>query len=195
MTLDDIQRNIDPALWLGRLEHVFIDMDKAYDRVAEAYGFQCRGCVDNCCYTRFYHHTLVEYLYLKKGLDELDPKRRAEITLSARDVVEKTTDADKQGLTPRIMCPLNHGGLCLIYTHRPMVCRLHGLEHELRKPGQNPVRSSGCDLFVEMTRTMDYIAFDRTPFYKEMAALEGAVRQATGFMGKMRHTIAEMVLL
>lgn len=186
---------IDDEVWLEPLESVFREMDTAYDQVAGGYGFTCSGCEESCCYTRFYHHTLLEYLYLIRGVSQLKPETLKEVESRAAEVVEQTADAEKKGELPRIMCPVNQGGRCLIYQHRPMVCRLHGISHELRKPGQEPVRGSGCNEFSELTESMEYIPFDRTPFYIEMARLEGEIRNHSGFAHKLRHTIAEMILL
>lgn len=195
MTFYDTLRPIGDELWLSQLADLFLRMDKAYDTVAQAYGFHCRGCADNCCFTRFRHHTLLEYLYLQKGLETLDPETLKTVMNQAIDVVKKTEEADKRGETPRILCPLNRDGLCLSYAFRPMICRLHGLAHELRKPGQNPVKSEGCGLFSDITKTMDYIPFDRTGFYTEMALLERNLRQASGVTIRLKHTLAEMMLL
>ena len=57
---------------LNRMETLFGEMNRAYETVAGQYGFQCNGCADNCCLTRFYHHTLLEYLYLMEGLRTLE---------------------------------------------------------------------------------------------------------------------------
>ncbi|MBU1168260.1 MAG: hypothetical protein KKD44_01720 [Proteobacteria bacterium] len=170
-------------------------MDQAYGCVAGAYGFHCRGCEDNCCYSRFYHHTLLEYAYLHQGMGTLDHGTRETILQKAADVVAQSNSADKHGHDLKIMCPLNAQGRCLLYTFRPMVCRLHGLDHELCKPGQAPVKSIGCDLFRKQTEQMMYIPFDRTPFYKDMAQLESEFRLKTGIMDRMKYTIAEMLLL
>ncbi len=42
-------------------------MDLKYKEAADYYGFDCTGCEDNCCFTRFFHHTLLEYLYIMEG--------------------------------------------------------------------------------------------------------------------------------
>ncbi len=195
MIFHDRVRDIDSALWLTPIAQIFERMDAAYDKVSEAYGFHCRGCADNCCLTRFHHHTLAETLYLKRGFEGLSDDLKVELKDKARDVVEKTRKADEKGETPRIMCPLNHEGLCMLYVYRPMICRLHGLAHELIKPGQSPVLSEGCGLFTEKTRSMDYIPFDRTPFYVDMALLEQNLRKVSGFTDRLKHTVAEIILL
>lgn len=186
---------IDYRPFLENLEIVYKNMERAYDNIANQYGFQCTGCSDNCCLTRFYHHTLLEHLYIEHGFKTLDIEKQTKIIEKAKIVVEKTRQADLKGETARFMCPLNSEDLCILYEFRPMVCRLHGIEHELAKPGQPPVRSSGCGLFTEQTKNMAYIKFDRTPLYIEMAKLEGELRKTSGFMKKIKHTIAEMLLL
>lgn len=195
MTLFDRLNLTDHPSFLDRLSHVFKSMDQAYDQVAGAYGFQCRGCEDNCCYSRFYHHTLLEYAYLHQGIHTLSPDRRDAVLERARQVVDANQREDRTGTSERMICPLNEDGLCLTYVHRPMVCRLHGLAHELRKPGLEPVRSPGCGLFTQKTRDMDYISFDRTPFYMDLAHLERDFRLATGITDRLKLTIAEILVL
>ena len=53
------------------VERLLSDMDLAYDQAALKSGFECRGCHNNCCRSLFYHHTLVELLYLRSGLAAL----------------------------------------------------------------------------------------------------------------------------
>jgi len=182
---------------LKRLETLFGQMDHAYTAVASQYGFQCNGCADNCCLTRFYHHTLLEYLYLVEGLRSLESDVRHAIIEKALMVSAKMDDADRHGKTLRIMCPLNRNDRCTLYPYRPMVCRLHGIPHELRRSGGNPIKTPGCEAFFNQCRQhgqTDYIRFDRTPFYRQMAALEQELRRKTGFSDKIKLTIAHMLV-
>jgi hypothetical protein len=39
-----------------------------------------------------------------------------------------------------------------------------------------------------------YLKFDRTPFYFEMAKLESELKQAIGLSGRVKMTIAEMIV-
>ena len=72
--LEEIRREYHRcAPFMDRLETVYAAMDRKYEEAATYYGFHCTGCKDNCCRTRFYHHTLLEYLHLMKGYDSLDP--------------------------------------------------------------------------------------------------------------------------
>jgi hypothetical protein len=182
---------------LDQLASLFEQMDAAYATVAGQYGFQCNGCVDNCCRTRFYHHTLIEYLYLLEGMNALDADDAREILLRARQVCEKMADADRQGKAFFMMCPLNRDERCILYPYRPMICRLHGIPHELRRIDGNVVKMPGCDAFFSQCRDRgktDYIRFDRTPLYRQMAALEKELRLATGANDPIKLTVAQMLV-
>ncbi len=181
-------------IFFSRLQTIFAQMDCKYDIVAESYGFRCGGCADNCCLTRFYHHTHLEFRYVCMGFDKLDPSDRRMMLDRAAEVCRQAEAADEKGLPVRLMCPLNQTGRCAIYPYRPMICRLHGIPHELRKPGQPVVHRPGCGDFDKQCPDASYIQFDRTPFYFEMAKLENEFKQAAGISGRIKLTIAEMVL-
>jgi Fe-S-cluster containining protein len=182
---------------LKRLETLFGEMSRAYAAVAGRYGFACNGCADNCCLTRFYHHTLLEVLYLAEGLGSLESGVRRAIHERALTVSADMDDADRRGEALRIMCPLNQNDRCTLYPYRPMICRLHGIPHELQRSGGNPIMNPGCDEFFNQCRQRgqtDYIRFDRTPFYRQMAALEQELRRKTGCSDKIKLTIAHMLV-
>jgi len=77
-----------------RLQNIFADMDRKYGIAAEYYGFQCQGCQENCCRTRFYHHTYLEYLSIRRGFGNLDPLRQSAIRLKAEEVCRPTDLSD-----------------------------------------------------------------------------------------------------
>ncbi len=181
---------------LDRLAALFERMDQAYAAVADQYGFHCSGCKDNCCLTRFYHHTLLEYLYLIDGLRQLDATTWQAVRRQAVTVDAQMARAERRGESSRIMCPLNENGRCLVYPHRPMICRLHGIPHELHRPDGKILKNPGCDAFFDQIRKngkSDYIPFDRTPFYRDMAMLEKQLRSQTGYHEKIKLTVAQML--
>ena len=186
----------DPILtaFFDRLQSIFADMDRHYGAAAEYYGFHCNGCKDNCCRTRFYHHTYLEYLFIHAGLNNLAHQKRQEVQSRATLVCRKIEKTDEKATPLRQMCPLNSDGRCILYMYRPMICRLHGIPHELRKPGQNAIRGLGCRMFAVQCSNKSYRKFDRTPFYFEMAKLESELKQAAGLSGKIKMTIAEMII-
>jgi hypothetical protein len=180
--------------FLIRLESLFSAMDEQYATTAARYGFVCKGCRDNCCRTLFFHYSLLEYLYLREGFLTLDKERRMEIRARAGNVCRQIAEDEEKGETPRRMCPLNFDGLCLLYHYRPMICRLHGLPHELTKPGQPTAYGPGCDDFDGQCKEKAYIRFDRTPFYIDMARCEKEFRDAVGDTQRIKMTVAEMLL-
>lgn len=181
------------SVFLNRLEMLYKKMDDRYNELCRHYGFYCTGCEDNCCFTRFYHHTFAEYLYIKKGLESLGPITRKEIREKAVSICRQTTELDKSGLPVHLLCPLNYEGMCVLYAYRPMICRLHGLPHELFVPGRNNKLNPGCDEFEEKCGGKEYIKFDRTPFYAEMAALERELKKALNISERIKMTIAQML--
>jgi hypothetical protein len=182
------------AAFIDRLKQIYVAMDSAYNRASGHYGFVCDGCRDNCCRTRFYHHTIIEYAYLVEGLRTLNSEKQHEVKSRALILVDENTSANGSGAAVRRMCPLNFDGLCILYSYRPLICRLHGIPHELQKPGQNPSYGPGCGTFDRRCSRQNYFKFDRTPFYRDMAKLEQEVKQAMGTNEKIRMTVAEMIL-
>lgn len=179
---------------LDRLEKIYAYMDEKYNQATEHYGFKCTGCMDNCCLTRFYHHTLLEYLYIRKGFSKLNTNIKPNLKKKALDVLRLTGEADKNKKTAHVMCPFNLDGLCLIYHFRPMICRLHGIPHELNRPGRGITYSPGCDEFAKLCGSKEYFKFDRTPFYIKMAGLEKELKETAGIHQKTKMTIAEMII-
>ncbi len=176
------------------LVDLYDKMDSRYDDAAIRYGFVCSGCEENCCRTKFYHHTYLETLYLKEGFDALSEKNKNTIIYRARAVRDAHTIADRNSIAAREMCPFNSDSRCLLYSHRPMICRLHGIPHELNRPGKPGQFHQGCNDFHDVFNAMAYYPFDRTPLYMEMAALEKWFKSESGFNQKVKMTIAEMIM-
>ena len=178
---------------LERLRALFADMDAAYARAAAAAGFECRGCEDSCCRSLFHHHTHLEVIYLREGFGALPEAEREAILAGARAAAaaQEMPDGDR-----RPMCPLNTAGRCRLYIHRPMICRLHGIAHELHPPGRPVVIGAGCAEY-ERARgpARQGQRFDRTPLYARMAALESEFRESQGLRRRIKSTIAEILLL
>ncbi len=180
--------------YLVRLKSVYQHMDAAYDTVAKEHEFQCMGCEENCCYSTFYHHTLVEYLYLKKGFDLLSE----EVKIRIRDKAESDNqirEASQENRVPfKLMCPANQDDRCLLYEYRPMICRLHGIAHQLKRQDGSSIEGPGCDLF-EVAKTKGNIQLlDRTSHYVALSRLERELREAVGFMSGIKMTISQMLV-
>lgn len=180
--------------FFNSLKIIYDAIDQNYNEVGNQYGFICKGCEDNCCATRFYHHTLLEVLYILKGFKSLEKEKQIKIKHRTLEVSRKIIEAGEKEMDLRPMCPLNFDGLCILYIHRPMICRLHGIPSELHIPGKQITYSPGCYSFSKQCKEKGYIAFDRTPFYIEMAQLEKKLQQAVGMTQKIKMTVAQMLV-
>jgi len=180
-------------LFSVRLKRVFSAMDEAYRAAAGTYGFCCNGCVDNCCRSLFYHHTFLEYFYLKEGFDALAAADQDTVRQRAGITAEKLRSVVEAHRMPRLMCPLNVDGRCALYTYRPMICRLHGIPHELRLPGGKVFTGPGCELFEREFSRKGASRLDRTPFYTELAELERTFKQTAVICRKPKMTVARMI--
>ena len=178
---------------MQELTGLFERMDEAYGRAAGAHGFDCRGCEENCCRTRFHHYTLCEYLYLRKGFARLPESDRQRIGVKAVRVVEATAEADAQGRPAVVMCPLNENDRCILYAYRPMICRLHGIPHRLNRPDGRQQVGPGCADFDRQCGPTKSVFLDRTPLYAGLAELEQRARRQSAFKGKLRMTIAQIL--
>jgi len=167
-------------------------MDKTWNKIAARYPFKCSGCEDNCCKSLFFHHTHIEKAYLLNGFNALDQTCKKKILVKAKNYCEKTFSKTSDIKSLKIFCPVNEKGQCLLYPYRPMICRLHGLPHELGKPGIKPIMSMGCD--AGLFGDKPYIKFDRTPFYQQMAQMEIAFRQDHNKSGRIKQTVAQMLI-
>ncbi len=171
---------------------LYDQMDKNWANIAKAYEFKCNGCEDNCCKSLFYHHTHVEKNYFLYGFSTLDQGKQKQIRKKAKYYVKKTFLKNDTIKSQKIMCPTNENGSCLLYQYRPMICRLHGLPHQICRPGFDPIIGPGCDAgkFDEKT---DF-SLDRTPFYQQMAQVEMAFRSNMDTPYKLKETIAQILL-
>ncbi|WP_461208858.1 hypothetical protein [Desulfocurvus sp. DL9XJH121] len=175
-----------------RLEALYGRMQTAYDACAADTGFSCAGCPNNCCTSYFQHHTYVEWAFLMKGLDALDQARREEYMARAREYVRLAREALARGERPDAMCPLNDDGLCGLYAHRLMICRLHGVPHVLAGSMGQVRDFPGCFRFPADAGVRP---LDRTPLYRDLAKLEmdflGAKMTR---LSKVNLTLAEMMV-
>lgn len=185
--------NEDKKNFFSRIEDIYAEMEKRYSIVSGSLNFSCKDCSDNCCYTHFRHHTVIEYLYLMHGVNALDSLERKELVEKAAYVVEETRAAEEANEKIRILCPVNKDGLCMLYKSRLMICRLHGTAHYFDTP-KGRVTGPGCYRFEELSKGKRSVAMlDRTDIYRDLAFLEMDVRKTTGVNEKFKYSISEMI--
>ena len=184
-----------------RLGRLYAKMEAAYKECAETAGLRCEGCENNCCTSFFQHHTHIEWAYLWRGLQELPAERRKEFVQRAHAYVEKARQNIASGRLPDAMCPLNEQGLCALYSHRLMICRLHGTRNLFRLPNGGEQVFPGCFRFTALPcaaegNESNCPTLDRTPLYGELASLEMEyLRRASRRMSRVDMTLAEMLVL
>jgi len=186
---------ISPEL-ASRLADLYERMAEAYDLVAEELDFSCEGCSDNCCDSFFLHHTLIEWAYLWQGLKELPVEDLQRIKVRAERYLAEASTAMAKGERPQIMCPLNEEGLCGLYRHRLMICRMHGVPSKITSPDGRAMQFPGCFRCQELTVGRPQIPeVDRTELYRELADLELELVEATGKgRPRIKMAIAEMIV-
>lgn len=179
-----------------RLAALYDRMQSEYAAIAEAAGFSCMDCEQNCCVSYFQHHTYVEWAYLWRGVLELPPERRERFLEKARENVRACNFAVSQGLRPRVMCPLNEDGLCQMYEHRLMICRLHGVAHYAPTPDRGRQLYPGCPRFeAAAAGSTQPLIMDRGELYRELAALEMEHLGAkAGRVPRVQLTLAQMLV-
>ena len=105
---------------------------------AQPQNLQCGAGCSLCCYGLFEIGS-GDVPVIAEGLQKLHPARRAKIIRRALEIVESSAHpnlrecapAEKEAFFERTQstpCPnLDENGLCMMYEHRPLVCRTFGL--------------------------------------------------------------------
>lgn len=97
------------------------------------------------------------------------------------------------------MCPLNNNGLCMLYEHRLLVCRTHGVPARMTRPDGQELQFPGCfrcqEIVVEEYQEQQAPYVARTPLLYALAALENQLLGGRRHLyPKVRMTIAEMLV-
>lgn len=181
----------------ARIADLYRRMEEAYDGVAQDLSFSCQGCPDNCCDSYFLHHTYLEWAYLWEGMAQLDEGKREELVRRAADYVVVSEKALAAGERPQVMCPLNEEGLCILYTHRLMICRMHGVPSAMVRPDGKRFTFPGCFRCQEVVADHqgEIPEVDRTDFYRQLVGLEHELLgPRRHYLPRVKMTIAQMIV-
>jgi len=196
LNIKKMTSTILPAPIAARMAQLYSDMEQAYDELAHRLHFSCAGCPDNCCDSYFQHHTYVEWAYLWEGLQAMEEKRRETLIARAAEYVKGSERMLARDERPNLMCPLNENGLCAVYPHRMMICRLHGVPSSMTRPDGKQLEFPGCFRCQELVSGQEQVPrLDRTSMYQELVQIEmdwlGPRRRT---LPKVRMTIADMMV-
>ncbi|RKU26825.1 hypothetical protein C6495_16880 [Candidatus Poribacteria bacterium] len=144
-------------------------------------------CFDCCKNTATMAISEVEARALQEGLDALPPEIRAHIHQKAErtisrlealgyDVVNATPESGMTVLetirgTPEAECPMLIGGVCAVYEHRPVICRVWGY------PLDNG-RELACCHKTFIGRRRDYKPLNYAHYWRQCRALSEALGAA-----------------
>lgn len=190
---------LSPAL-SGELAAIYAAMELEYDVVAGQINLTCSGCPDNCCDSYFLHYTYSEWAYLWEGMRTLDHATRDRIITRSTQYIEESRSILERRERPRLMCPLNDDGLCSLYSHRLMICRLHGIPAAMTRPDGQTLKFPGCFRCQEIiqkkyAQEADVPFMNRTAMLSKIAALESELLGGRRHLfPKVRRTIAEMIV-
>jgi hypothetical protein len=117
----------------------------------------------------------------------------------SRDYLAECRRLLARGERPQLMCPLNEQGLCALYHHRLMICRLHGVPAMMTRPDGQGLRFPGCFRCQEIVRER-YRGEDGAPRMDRTELLVRVAELESDLLGGRRHlypkvkrTIAEMI--
>ena len=183
------------------IETIYQSMQEGYDQVAGEVELTCADFPDNCCDSYFLHYTYSEWAYLWQGLRRLEAGQLERIINRAEEYMARSAEPLAQGRLPHIMCPLlNDNGLCSLYQHRMLVCRMHGIPATLTRPDGQAMRFPGCFRCQEIVKEKyepETIApvMNRTRLFRRLAALESRLLEDRRHLyPRVKKTIAEMIV-
>lgn len=199
--MKEVKLTLDLA---GRMGQIYEEMEKGYEQVAAQLRFSCDGCPDNCCDSYFQHHTFVEWGYLWQGFCQLPEAQQTEILERSRLYIAACEQALARNERPQIMCPLNEEGRCILYAHRLMVCRTHGVPATMQRPDGQRLNFPGCFRCQELVeQTIPHHSeaqsllprVERTLLLRRLAMLENELMDGRRHLyPRIKLTIAQMLV-
>ncbi len=133
-----------------------------FNKAARKHRVKCRRGCHECCSNGFFDITLLDALHLQGSLKKLPAAVRKRVVARANeqlDILEKKEAFSRKDpiirslaqidlvsrRSGKMSCPALENGACLIYEHRPHICRIFG--PTVRGP-RRAVRIEGCGYFT-----------------------------------------------
>ncbi len=185
-----------PAEISRQVADLYQEMEDAYDAVAAELDFTCSGCEDNCCDSYFVHYTYTEWAYLWEGLYLLEEDRLAAVVQRSREYIQACERSWLKGKRPAVLCPLNENGLCILYSHRLMICRLHGIPSSMTRPDGQTLEFPGCYRCQQIVgEDENPPRLDRTELFRSLVRIEmDLFNLKKAGLPRIKKNIAEMIV-
>ncbi len=127
-------------------------------------------------------------------------EKQLDLVMRAMDYREEVKKAQSAGNRPQVMCPLNEDGLCIMYKHRLLVCRTHGVPASITRPDGQVLVFPGCFQCQKIVdkkymNTTETPLVERTPFLTQLAVLENELlNNNRSKYPRVKLTIADMII-
>lgn len=130
---------------------------------------------------------------------QLSPDKQNELLQRCQKYQEQCEVALSAGERPLVMCPLNEDGLCILYEHRLLVCRTHGVPASITRPDGQVLQFPGCFRCQEIVESRstggEPVSVERTTLLTRLVQLENELLdKKRHLMPKVKITIAEMLI-
>jgi len=181
----------------------FLEQAKTvYSEAASKHGVGCKQGCHECCSVGFFDITLLDAIYLRSALKQVSAPVRKRVLAKANeqlDILEKKRAFSRKDpllktlpaidsisrRSAKMSCPALANGVCLIYDHRPHICRIFG--PTIRGP-RRAVQLEGCGLFTKDIPEADFPIFAH---YEEERQLQKAMFAK---VGRKRHREVDTII-
>ncbi len=123
------------TIYLNSVKNI---LDKYFDNQKEY--IKCRQKCSYCCENGAFPASEIEYSYFKLGFDTLNPKIKTALKTKSLQIYEQRFIYMQKGgdiFDFTYSCPFLVEKQCIVYDHRPLVCRINGLmSYEYNEDGQ-----------------------------------------------------------
>lgn len=133
-----------------------------FAKASKKHKVKCRRGCHECCTTGFFDITLLDAMHLRARLKKVPAAIRERVLAKANeqlDILEKKDAFSRKdpiirtlaGIdkvsrrSAKMSCPALENGVCIIYEHRPHICRIFG---PTVRGSRRAVRIEGCGYFT-----------------------------------------------
>ena len=141
---------------------------------ARRHGVQCRRGCHECCANGFFDITLLDAIHLRARLRKVPAEVRKRVIARANeqlDILEKKEAFSRKNpvirtlaqidlvsrRSTRMSCPALENGACVLYEHRPHICRIFG---PTVRGKRRAVHLEGCGYFERELPETDFSILD-----------------------------------